>query len=285
MQSTAHEEGAELQPGPAWRTRRRMMQPNLLIIGAQKCGTTWLHHVLKNSRHLHGSKIKELNYWNKRKRTRFEDYCCNFEGGSGSETYFYESTPHYFRLPKRDFNIAEIIRESLGDIPLLLMLRNPVDRYLSATTHHMMQGRIEWTEEIAEIDERFGLLALGFYRRIYDVYAREFSAIHTFLFEDMIRDKSRLVSRVMSSLGLENDIGPEDLDIVVNSKARKMARIQKSGVARPMPRLSASVLEKLHKLYRDDILGMQELLQRDLNAWLDPSTAINFPLGRQFDTP
>lgn len=247
-----------------------MRQPNLLIIGAQKCGTTWLHHVLKKSQHLHGSKIKELNYWNKKKRPCFEDYCQNFDGGAGSEIYFYESTPHYFRLPKRGFNIASIIRQNLGDIPLLLMLRNPVDRYLSAMTHHMMKGRVEWTEEVNEIDERFGMLALGFYRKIYDVYAKEFSTIHTFLFEDMVHDKSGLISRAMSSLGLENDISPEHLDIIVNSKAEKMNRIQKSGNVRPLPRLSEATLEKLYKRYRPDALGMQELLQRDLSAWLDP---------------
>lgn len=245
-----------------------MRQPNLLIIGAQKCGTTWLHHVLNKSQYLHGSKIKELNYWNKKNRPPFEDYCLNFEGGTGDEIYFYESTPHYFRLPKRGLNVAELIRSNLGDIPLLLMLRNPVDRYLSAITHHMMKGRVDWAEEITEIDERFGMLALGFYLRIYESYTREFSKIHTFLFEDMVQDKSCLISRAMSSLGLENDISPQSLEIVVNSKSHKMSKIQKNGDKRQLPRLSASTSEKLYKCYRQDVLGMQELLQRDLSAWL-----------------
>lgn len=247
-----------------------MRQPNLLIIGAQKCGTTWLHHVLNKSKHLHGSKIKELNYWNKKSRGSFEDYCRNFEGGNGSETYFYESTPHYFRLPGRGLNIAETIRDHLGYIPLILMLRNPVDRYLSALTHHMMKGRIDWIEEVTAIDERFGMLSLGYYRQIYDEYSRKFPTIHTFLYDDMVADKVALVGNIMTCLGLENDINPRHLNVVLNSKAKKLQKMQIWGEGRPLPRLSPDVAQELRDLYREDVLGMQDVLHRDLGGWLKP---------------
>lgn len=86
------------------------------------------------------------------------------------------------------------------------MLRNPVDRYLSCRTHHMMMGRIAWTEEITEIDDRLSTLSLGYYRRIYDLYAQEFSTIHTLLYDDLVADKRSFVAGVMARLGLRNDI-------------------------------------------------------------------------------
>ncbi|MCS5601742.1 MAG: sulfotransferase [Paracoccus sp.] len=244
-----------------------MRQPNLLIIGAQKCGTTWLHHVLNKSAHLYGSRKKELNYWNKKTRGDFNEYCRNFEGGTGKETYFYESTPHYFRLPRNGLNIARGIREGLGDIPLLLMLRNPVDRYLSCITHHMMMNRFDWTEEITEISDHLSALSLGYYRRIYDLYSAEFSTIHTLLYDDMVADKRAFVTDVMTRLGLRDDIANSHLNAVLNSKTKKHRR---AGDLRPLPRLNPEVAQELRQIYRDDVLGMQDILHRDLGHWLRP---------------
>lgn len=246
-----------------------MRQPNLLIIGAQKCGTTWLHYVLNNSRHLHGSKVKEINYWNKVRRGSFEEYCKNFEGGDGTETYFYESTPHYFRLPMRRLNIAREIRQGLGDIPLLLMLRDPVDRYLSAITHQMMKGRVDWQEEVTAIDERFSMVGLGRYAEIYRLYAGQFSTIHTFLYEDMAADKVAFIDDVMTRLGVENDISRRKLNVVLNSKHKKQRR---DGHTRPLPRLAPAVADELREVYRENILGMQDILGRDLGHWLRPAS-------------
>jgi hypothetical protein len=115
--------------------------PNLLIIGAQKCGTTWLHRALNKSEHFWGSTPKELNFFN-RAGNDLAAYEKHFEDAPESAIFRYESTPHYFRLPKGKIDISGRIRETLGDIPLILLLRNPVDRYLSAYTHHMMKSRL-----------------------------------------------------------------------------------------------------------------------------------------------
>lgn len=244
-----------------------MRPPNLLIIGAQKSGTTWLHHALNKSKYLSGSRIKEINYWNKRRLGSFEGYCQNFQFRSGEEIYFYESTPHYFRMPKNNFNIAARIRQKLGDIPLILMLRNPVDRYLSALTHHMMKGRIGWLGEVTEINDCLGLISLGFYHQIYEVFANEFTSIHTFLYDDLVADKVALLNKIMSQLDLKNDIKSKHLDFIVNSKAEKIHSIENMP---SLPYLSHAVKDELRSIYHKEVLGMQGVLKRDLTHWLEP---------------
>ena len=42
------------------------------------------------------------------------------------------------------------------------------------------------------------------------------------------------------------------------------------GEGRPLPRLSPDVAQELRDLYREDVLGMQDVLHRDLGGWLKP---------------
>src|SRR5690554_2031360 len=72
---------------------KRRIQPNLLIVGAQKCGTTWLHQALDKSDYFQGSRPKELNFWNRRKGANFDEYRSHFRRGKSVTCYWYESTP------------------------------------------------------------------------------------------------------------------------------------------------------------------------------------------------
>lgn len=127
-----------------------MNMPNRLIIGARKFGTTWLHRALNKSQYFWGSTPKELNFFN-RDRRDLDAYATHCEDARARARYRDESTPDYFRLPRDDNEVAAEIRNTLGDIPLIPLLRNPVDRYLSAYTHHMMKSRLPEVEKITDV--------------------------------------------------------------------------------------------------------------------------------------
>lgn len=108
-------------------------KPNFLIIGAQKCGTTSLHHYLCEHPDLFRSKKKEIEYFSNDKKYK-----------TGNYSYYhiqfpplkylpingvvFEATPEYIYNPK----CANRIYNYNPSIKLILLVRNPVDRAFSA---------------------------------------------------------------------------------------------------------------------------------------------------------
>lgn len=244
------------------------MLPNLLIIGAQKCGTTWLHSALSKSDHFWGSKPKELTFWNKRD-IDIERYKVFFKDAPADKKFIFEATPHYFRLPKAKIDVAARIREGLGDIPLILILRNPVDRYLSAHTHHMMKSRIPYSPVIESPSDEFGMMSLGLYHAILKHYKSFFSKIHVYLYDDLISDPVDFVNRVFSDLALDSDLEKTDLNFRVNDKNRKMARLKRSGgFSGDLPVLSEPAKAKLVNFYRKDVWNLYHEFDLACDHWV-----------------
>lgn len=180
--------------------------------------------------------------------------------------YWFESTPVYFQKPRGRINIAKNIRGELGDIPLLVMLRDPTERYLSAYTHHMMKGRIPHHVTIHEFDDSFKMLCLGRYGEILEYYREYFTKIHVHLYDDLKRDSFHLIGTVMEQLGLSCDLKPSDIDFRANAKDLKAAQAGwDHGV---IPELSIETRQKLNDYYRDDVQKLSAMIGRDLDHWL-----------------
>ena len=140
--------------------------PNLIVAGTQKSGSSWTHFYLSNLKEVFGSEVKELTYFNKinPSQDELENYKSNFI--AGDERYYLESTPHYFMLPSAKLDIAQNIFDALSaqqDMKIIIILRNPVERALSAIVHHMMRNRLEYVKLITEVDNRFKIKELGLY--------------------------------------------------------------------------------------------------------------------------
>lgn len=243
-----------------------MPRPNLLIVGTQKSGTTWLHRALDKSASIFGSERKELNFFNRKDFMADEAaYLAHF-AKAPAVRYYMESTPHYFRLPRRGANIPVRIAEYLDDPRLIVMFRNPVDRYESAYTHHMMKDRLPATAEITERDNSFGMIELGQYARILRYWREVHPGIAVHLYDDLQNDPDGLIARVMDWLELDNDIPSEDLAFRTNDKTVKVKKTNLS----QMPVLSPALRRRLQAYYRPEIEELQDMIDRDLSHWLTP---------------
>ncbi len=105
-----------------------MVLPNFLIIGAQKAGTTTLQRVLNLHPNIFMSKPKELNYFffDKYYNKGLKWYKKHFKGYAG-EQWVGEASPGYIvaeNAPKR-------IKTDLGDVKIIITIRNPIDRAYS----------------------------------------------------------------------------------------------------------------------------------------------------------
>lgn len=107
--------------------------PNLLLAGAAKSGTTSLYHYLAAHPQCGMSTPKETHFFTKGYSANdVERYARYFADVPSSATVVGEATPTYLSVP----SATERIHEVLGpQVKLIFLIRNPVDRAISAFCH------------------------------------------------------------------------------------------------------------------------------------------------------
>ncbi len=104
------------------------MLPNLLIIGAGKCGTSSLHHYLDAHPSVSMSEPKELDFFQDADcLARVDRYARHFPDGAAVRG---ESSPGYTGYPRVQ-GVPERIRALLPDVRLIYLVRDPIERTVS----------------------------------------------------------------------------------------------------------------------------------------------------------
>jgi Sulfotransferase domain len=104
--------------------------PDFVIIGAPKCGTTFLYNLLTKHPHVQSAAFKEVHYFDSLFEKGIEWYRGCFlppRWKDGRMTIIGEATPGYLVHPHAAERMADVIPEAR----LIAMLRNPVDRTYS----------------------------------------------------------------------------------------------------------------------------------------------------------
>ena len=281
-----------------------MVMPNFLIIGAAKAGTTSLYHYLSEHPQVFMSPIKELNYFAYDDPDvhsgwpdlpfpikSIEDYCAQFSAVK-SETAVGEASPIYLEsaiAPKR-------IKEIIPNVKLIAALRNPADRAYSGYLMHILHG-----QENNSIDKAFNMNARyvrgGFYysklKRFYDVFDQ--SQIKVCYFEDLKNYPVKLIHELYSFLEVDNNFTPDLYKkhnvgryprnklinkIIAHGVKWRLAshlpnwvraagkKVRTRNFTKPPP-FPSELKAKLINLYRDDIMRLQDLVDRDLSMWIE----------------
>jgi hypothetical protein len=120
-----------------------------MVIGVHKAATTSLYHYIGDHPLVFKPKIKEIHYFSPiaygmeiSKKDRYEDY---FKEAS-SEQYLLDVSPTYFY---GGLALIDHIRK-LNGIRIILILRNPVLRFISDYKQAIKEGRISKTEKLIE---------------------------------------------------------------------------------------------------------------------------------------
>lgn len=105
--------------------------PNLIIAGANRCGTTSLYTYLSQHPEICASSIKETNYFVPvlygNSLPPIETYASYFQDCK-QRKYRMEASPRYFFGGRR---LAEEIRRCLGTTRILFLFRQPIERLVS----------------------------------------------------------------------------------------------------------------------------------------------------------
>ncbi len=117
--------------------------PNLIVIGAQKCGTSVLHYYLSLHPEVSMSKPKELNFFiEERNWPRGVDwYAAQFDAEArvrGEASPNYTAFPQHAGVPERMASVA-------GDAKLIYMIRDPLERIAAHWVHNYAKRREKGT--------------------------------------------------------------------------------------------------------------------------------------------
>ncbi|HKL88221.1 MAG TPA: sulfotransferase domain-containing protein [Salinibacter sp.] len=198
-----------------------MPLPDFLIIGAQKAGTTWLRAMLRRHPDVY-MPDRELHFFNKdRTYQRGLDWYSRQFRGAKNGHLIGEKTPNYLwtNVPASGSDASDThrrIAESLPDVKLLAILRNPVDRAVSAYNHHLCRGRFPphvpmnqvLFGEYQHLCRRHGVLSMGAYAEPLHDYLELFrrDQLKILIFEeDVVNDPDQGIQKTCDFLNLNPD--------------------------------------------------------------------------------
>jgi hypothetical protein len=214
-----------------------------------------------------------------------------------------EASVRYLASPRA----PGLIHQFIPRAKLIVSLRQPADRAFSGFVHDLQDGVetcTDFTEAIAQ--EREGLrdnwtmsrhLARGFYtdslKRYFEFFDR--SQMHISLLDDLRDDAQGLFRSIFDFLDVDPDFVPDTSQrhnasgLILNpalrwlwrnsSKVRAAIRPLFSNQTRHVfsewvmrdakkPVFSPELRAELTEYYRQDIMALQDLIQRDLSHWL-----------------
>jgi hypothetical protein len=113
--------------------------PNLIVIGAQKCGTSGLHYYLSLHPEISVSRPKELNFFiAERNWPKGVDwYKSHFDASARVRS---EASPNYTAYPQH-LDVPERMHSVVPDAKLLYMVRDPIDRIAAHWVHNYAKRR------------------------------------------------------------------------------------------------------------------------------------------------
>ncbi len=113
--------------------------PNLVVIGAQKCGTSGLHYQLSLHPEIWMSRPKELNFFiEERNWFRGQDWYRHYFDARAKVRG--ESSPNYTAYPQH-LGVPERMRSVVPDAKLVYVVRDPLERIAAHWVHNYAKRR------------------------------------------------------------------------------------------------------------------------------------------------
>ncbi len=227
--------------------------PDFVGVGVPKAGTSWWFSLILAHPDVHGPAKKELLYFNRVFFERLRTQGCTDEDLRAYHDWFPrpagaitgEWTPSYlfsYRLPP-------LLRRVAPEAKVLILLRDPVERYQSDISRQMPRRRLR--------NVRYRGLARGFYAAELAPWEKEFtpSEMLVLQYEACARQPAEQLATTYRFLGLDDSFRPAGLQAAVNKT--KVKRTVDAGFER-----------LLVELYEPDVVALTDRYpQIDLRLW------------------
>jgi len=242
-------------PNASTAANKFHMLPNLLVIGAQKCGTTSLHRYLAAHPEVAMSEPKELDFF-----VEHEDrphYVANGNWHRGVDWYAShfpddvpvrgESSPNYTAYPNVE-RIPERAAAIVPDAALIYMVRDPIERIVSHYLHRVGSSRERRSleETLGDIERGTGMVFVDrsrYYMQIerwLECFPRE--RLLVLAQEDLRADTAGTLGRVFRFLSVDDSFVSEEFARTHHPSSEKRAAV---GLAQRVERPLANVAHRL----------------------------------------
>lgn len=239
---------------------------NFVVIGSQKCGTTWLFDKLKMHPNLYFPVGKEGNYWNQKfyqGDVHRSIYHAAMNGPVVELCHYIcgDITPEYAVMSPEQI---QVLYAHHPDIHLFLMVRNPILRAWSAikmTHQYYNMNLANLTDEQAVQGITTGKTAeLGQYDVMIQNWLKFFdpAQLEIIFFDDLSTHYRDILSKVCMTLGVE----PSFFDQIPNMILQTASMV---GTQHP---LSASIYAQCLEFYQPSIRFLAHYTNRNLDHWL-----------------
>lgn len=290
------------------------IKPDFLIIGAQKAATTWLWSMLKQHPRVDMPQKKEIPFFGSAElyRKGKEYFYSHFAGldrskiiGEASPTNFFDEVPFWYnKSSKLEFDsslptIPELVTAELPEIKIIVSLRDPVRRAISAY-YHWMQGN-SWMRkgdvspllglrETAIRHPKYRILESGYYARYLKSWSRFVPKERMRVLiveEDVEQFPEKTISEIYQFLDVDPQFQPNGLRehmhaswgwtrIVLSYYAEPLSRkIVRSRLGRVIDRFDVlgryavkkEDIDFLRSKYLPEKAELESLLGRNLSCW------------------
>ncbi|GAN31535.1 MAG: sulfotransferase [Candidatus Jettenia sp.] len=249
--------------------------PNFLIVGAAKSGTTSLYYCLKQHPEVFMSPNKEPRFitaqfvkfplkgikdWKIERKIikNFDEYKKLFSKVSYEKAIGEASVDNlYFYV-----NAIKYIKEYLGEVKIIIILRNPIERTFS---HYMMLRRdlreyLSFEDALKAEDERkrknwgygWHYQSVSLYYEQVKAYLENFNQVKVCLYDDLKSNPIGLAKDIYSFLGIDSSFIP-DMSIKYNVSGiprNKFVKIVCNFLRKPTkPTLRNSIITQICKVF------------------------------------
>lgn len=280
-------------------------RPHFVIIGAVKGATTWIAHQLRCHPNLWLPKT-EPHYFSS-EYARGGDWYASLFDQAPPDRMLGEKSADYLAHP----DAADRLFHTLPAARLIVQLRDPVQRAYSDYCMLYRRGTVgsdprKYLQGQRGIHQRF--LTSGLYAQHLSRFLKLFSReqLHVLLYEDIAHSAERVVTEICDHVGVPVHIAPDELDGRHNDSSAPLLPLTLRHLLRPMrpmldplrsnpifaqvraslaspvryPPLEGELRMMLRAYYRDDVLRLQDILQRDLGTWLGDGVAPSAQVAR-----
>lgn len=275
------------------------MLPDFIVIGPAKAGSRWIYECLREHPSICMAKNTKGTRFFERYYGRGIKWYEHFFESCGHQLVKGEVDETYISCPEA----AERIYRHIPEIKLITCLRNPIERTFSAYLYFSRMGIINEPFESAMDKYRKILISDSLYYDHLSNYLKYFPKenILIMLYDDLEKDSVQFIEKIYCFLGIDTTFEPSLLHKRVNEakeprsrllnklaiktslllrkwdmlgpyyKIRNSLLLQKimfsKAYGRNYPTMSDSDRKRLQDEYRDQIIGLSGLIERDLTHW------------------
>ncbi len=153
-----------------------MNLPAFFIIGAQKCGTSWLHKQLSSHPQVYLPSDKDHEYFSLNHshpdqaeqiwQQRFAKAKAEQLIGDAAASHFLTQLEAPWHIRPKDYNASlptDIVNKLGRQLKVIILLRDPTDRAVSAYLHHFGMGSLDLKYSILNAPDELGIINIGLY--------------------------------------------------------------------------------------------------------------------------